>query len=274
MLTLAKEMTVSASIRLGAAKYGQFLYNPNDAYIGRAIELYGEAHELELDFLRSLCGPGSYVFDAGANIGDHTIPLGHHVGEHGRVFAFEPQRIVFQMLCGNVALAGLMNVEAFQVALGAEPGSLLIPEIDYAHAANYGGVEVAEFTSGRPVPVRTLDEFVDLPRVDLVKIDVEGMERAVLAGGAHFIDKFRPLMYVENDRLDRSAELIGSLMSLRYRMFWHLPPLFNPRNFLANPDNVFGDIVSWNMLCVPAEVPLTITGFQEIMDVRDRPSSS
>jgi FkbM family methyltransferase len=264
-------MRANASIRLGTARCGPFLYNPNDLYIGRAIELYGEAHELELEFLRSLCGAGSYVFDAGANIGDHTVPLAQHVGERGRVFAFEPQRVVFQMLCGNVALAGLVNVETYQAALGAELGSVVIPEIDYGHEANYGGVEVGQFASGRPVPVRTLDEFLDLPHVDLLKIDVEGMERAVLAGGARFIEAFRPLMYVENDRLERSAELIEHVLSLRYRLFWHLPPLFNPRNFRANSENVFGNIVAWNMLCVPAETPLEITGFQEITDARDRP---
>jgi FkbM family methyltransferase len=260
-----------ALVRQANTRYGNVLYNPNDTYIGRAIELYGECHELELDFLRSICGVGSYVFDIGANIGAHTVPLAQHVGPRGRVFSFEPQRIVFQMLCGNVALAELSNVETYQAALGAESGSVLIPELDYSQPANYGGVELSQFASGRPVPVRVLDDFADLPRADLVKIDVEGMERSVLAGGARFIEKFRPLMYVENDREANSAELIAALVTLRYRLFWHLPPLYNPRNFRENGKNVFGALVSVNMLCVPAEMNVTLTGFREITGPGDRP---
>jgi FkbM family methyltransferase len=259
---------------MATSRYGSFLYNPNDLYIGRAIELYGEAHELELEFLRTLCSEGSYVFDVGANIGDHTVPLAQHAGPHGRVFAFEPQPVIFQMLCGNVALGRLTNVETVHAALGAAPGTILIPEIDYRHPANYGGVEVSQFSQGRPVPVRTLDEFIDLPRADLVKIDVEGMECSVLAGGRRFIKKFRPLMYVENDREEHSADLISALQALSYRLFWHLPPLFNPRNFRGNGENVFGGIVAWNMLCVPGEIALEITGFTEITGPADRPFSA
>jgi FkbM family methyltransferase len=246
------------------------LYNPNDQYIGRSIELYGEVHELEIAFLRSLCGPGAYVFDIGANIGGHTVALAMHVGERGRVLAFEPQRIVFQTLCGNVALAGLSNVEAYEAALGANAGTVLVPEIDYTHPANYGGIEVSRFAQGRAVPVRTLDEFAGLPRIDLIKIDVEGMECDVLSGGRAAIAAFRPLLYVENDREERSEELVSLLASLGYRMFWHLPPLYNPQNVNGNAENVFGAIVSRNVLCVPAETPLEITGFEEIFATKGR----
>jgi hypothetical protein len=47
-------------------------------------------------------------------------------------------------------------------------------------------------------------------------------------------------------------------------MYWHRPPLFNPRNYLGNPENVFGQIVSHNMLCVPRNLPICLKGFDKV----------
>lgn len=246
--------------RLTTTRYGRFLYNPNDTYIGRALERYGEAHEYELQLLRQLCGPGDCVFDLGANIGDHTVPLAQHVGEGGFVFAFEPQRIIFQMLCANVSLNDLLNVDCIHAAVGAESGTVLIPEIDYSTEGNYGGIEVSSFSEGRPVPRIVLDDYVGVRSAALVKIDVEGMETDVLLGGRRFLERFRPVLYVENDRVERSAALIQLLYALKYRAYWHVAPLFNEDNFLGNRDNVFQDIVATNLLCVPRERPLDFSG--------------
>ncbi|MBV8599975.1 MAG: FkbM family methyltransferase [Candidatus Eremiobacteraeota bacterium] len=254
-------------------RYGRFVYNPNDIYIGRALEYYGEAHEIELQLLRQLCEPGSYVFDAGANVGDHTVALAHHVGTSGRVFAFEPQRAIYSMLCENVAQNGLANVECVHAALGATSGTVLIPELDYGVEANYGGFEVSAFDEGSPVPRVTLDDYRSLPRADLVKIDVEGMELDVLRGAEALIERFRPVLYVENDRVERSAELIAHVQSKRYRLFWHLAPLFNAENFRKRTENLFPNVVATNMLCVPSETPLHFEGpgFDEIRDAAEHP---
>ena len=87
-----------------------------------------------------------------------------------------------------------------------------------------------------------------------MSVDQGGRRRHGVAapqGRQDLIAKFSPSLYVENDRADRSAELIRFIDSLGYAMFWHRPPLFNPQNFLKHPENVFGNIVSINMLCVP-----------------------
>lgn len=259
--------------RLATTRYGRFLYNPNDTYIGKAIEAYGEAHEAELQLLRQLSAPGACVFDVGANIGDHTVPLAQHVGFQGYVYAFEPQRIVFQMLCANVALNSLVNVECVQAAVGAEPGVVLIPEIDYSVQANYGGIEVSTFEEGSQVPRVVLDDFLDARAPTLVKIDVEGMEADVLEGGRRFLARFRPVLYVENDRVERSRALIELVRDLGYRAYWHLAPLYNEQNFRGNAENIFENVVATNMLCVPREVPLTFSGssFPEAVDPGKHP---
>ena len=92
----------------------------------------------------------------------------------------------------------------------------------------------------------TLDSL-KLGRCTLIKVDVEGMERQVLEGAAKTIAACLPILYVENDRREKAAELVRYIDGLGYAMYWHLPPLFNPNNFLQNPDNVFGNIVSANV---------------------------
>jgi hypothetical protein len=52
-------------------------------------------------------------------------------------------------------------------------------------------------------------------------------------------------------------------------MWWHVPPLFNPDNFRRNANNVFGVILSFNMLCLPRETPSQLEGFQEITKPED-----
>jgi hypothetical protein len=76
---------------------------------------------------------------------------------------------------------------------------------------------------------------------------------------------------VENDRLQSSAELIRLIQSYRYRLFWHLPSLYDPNNFYGNDKNVFGDVVSANMICVPSEFQVNLTGFREITDPLEHP---
>jgi hypothetical protein len=57
------------------------------------------------------------------------------------------------------------------------------------------------------------------------------------------------VIYVENDRKDRSDDLIRTLDQFGYAMYWHLPPYFNPNNFAGNSEDIFGNLVSKNMIC-------------------------
>ena len=238
--------------QLVQGRRGYFLYNVNDAYVGRSLERYGEYSELEIAPLEQLCPPDGIFFDIGANIGTHTVAFSKAAGPGGFVYAFELQRIIFQVLCANVALNSLTNVDCRNAAMGEHDGFTLVPDITYDRAGNFGAVRVGQFESGRKVPVLRLDDFVDdVDRATLVKIDVEGMEEAVVRGGARFIEKFQPILYVENDRVERSESLIRTLLEMKYQLFWHLPPLYNPNNVESEQENVFGGIVSINLLCFP-----------------------
>lgn len=82
-------------------RLGPMLANRNDRYVGQSILAYGEFSEGEAQMFRQLVGSGDVVIEAGANIGAHTLLLSRLVGATGLVYAYEPQRIVFQTLCGN-----------------------------------------------------------------------------------------------------------------------------------------------------------------------------
>jgi FkbM family methyltransferase len=178
------------------------------------------------------------------------------------VYAFEPQRVLFQTLCANMALNSLTHVVCRQEALGAAAGTTYVPPLDYNTENNFGGLSLT-YRQGEPVPVVPLDSL-ELGRCDFLKIDVEGMELEVLRGAARTIQRFRPLLYVENDRPEQSAELIRYLRELGYELYWHLPPLFSPHNSFRNPENEFGRTVSVNMLGVHRSVPQNISGLAKV----------
>ena len=257
--------------QLAAVRDGYLLYNCNDRYIGRSIEQYGEFSASEMNLFEQICKPDDIVIEVGANIGAHTVGLARLVGPQGRVLAFEPQRLPFQMLCGNIALNNLENVDCFWSAVGSQDGLIVVPELNPREETNFGGLTLLGAQNGRRVACQMLDRYVTLPRLDLIKIDVEGMEDEVIRGGEQLLKQFKPILYVENDRLERSEALTRLIASFGYRMYWHLPPLFNPDNFFANSENLFPTIVSINMLCVHRDVELPLRGFKEIVDFTSHP---
>lgn len=212
--------------------------------------------------------PGSTVVEVGANIGAHTIELSRLAGADGAVFAFEPQRIVFQALCANLALNQCVNVFAYQEALGAENGTIVVPAANPSIRSNFGGVSLLGVENGESVPLRALDS-IDLPACHFLKADVEGMEVEVLAGSRDTIRAFRPILYLENDRGTRSRELLEVVMGHKYDIYWHLAPLYNPDNFAGDREDVFPGIVSVNILCVPSEEKIPISGMRRVTSPAD-----
>jgi len=134
----------SANLRLKRCKHGAMMFYANDKYIGRSLDLYGEFSEGEMELFNNFLRPGMTVVDVGANIGVHTVYFALTVGPSGHVLAFEPQRILYQILCGNVALNQHGNVVALNAGLGAQSGTILVPRIDYARTGNFGGLSLGK----------------------------------------------------------------------------------------------------------------------------------
>jgi FkbM family methyltransferase len=248
--------------QIAHCRHGPMLFNRNDEFVGASLHKYGEFCPGESALFRQLLKPGMTVVEVGANIGAHTVELSRLVGPAGHVHAFEPQRMVFQTLCANLALNACANVFAHQAAIGAASGEILVPVLAPDRPNNFGGLSLIGATQGERVPLRTLDEL-GLAACHMLKLDLEGMEIEALQGGATLVRRFRPALYVENDRPERADELIRLLLSWNYRLYGHRPPLFEPNNFAGDAENIFTGIVSINMLCIPGELPITINGLPE-----------
>jgi FkbM family methyltransferase len=250
--------------KIKECRHGRMMYLRTDKYVGTSLDHYGEYCESEAEVFAQLLTPGQTVVEVGANIGAHTVNLSRLVGPAGRVYAFEPQRVIFQLLCANVALNEAFNVHTYHAGSGATTGTMKLPDIDYGHSgSNFGGVSLLDQTQGDNVQIIPLDS-ISLPSLRLLKIDVEGMEDVVLEGAREQIFRHRPVIYVENDRRERSQKLISMIAGFGYDLWWHFAPLFNPDNYEQVPEDVFGNVVSVNLLCVPKEHHSSITGFRKV----------
>lgn len=244
----------TGAYRLKRCRYGPMLFNRHDRFVGRSLDRYGEYCESEAALLRSVLRPGDIVVEAGANIGTHTVAMAKALEGTGRIIAFEPQRLVFQLLCANLALNELYNVEARPVGLGKAPGRVKLPVALPGQEYNFGGVSLGGHEAGEAVSIETIDAM-NLRSCRLIKADVEGMEQDVLLGAEATIRRCRPMLYLENDRRDNSPALIRMVMGWRYRIWWDVPPLYNPNNFAKDPENIFPAVASLNIFCIPEEQP-------------------
>lgn len=147
------------------------------------------------------------VLDVGANIGEITLVAANIVGEKGRVVSFEPVSTVTDRLCEHIASNKLEQVTVKRIGLGKKNQSQVpiynscgqvINEENVGLSSLYGDASVdrpVEFIS-----VETLDESIkpmQLSRVDLIKIDIEGGEYDCLLGAENTLKQFQPMLIVE-----------------------------------------------------------------------------
>jgi FkbM family methyltransferase len=135
---------------------------------------------------------------------------------------------IFYALAGNIAINNCFNLRAIHAAVAAEPGRMRVPLPDYLSPGSFGSLELLPREStefiGQAIDYReaamtevarvNLDSL-GLARVDLIKIDVEGMELEVLEGAATIIARQRPILMVEWYKSDK-AKLRARLVDLGY----------------------------------------------------------
>ncbi|MDR7571021.1 MAG: FkbM family methyltransferase [Armatimonadota bacterium] len=148
-------------------------------------------------FLEDFLRPGMTVVDVGANLGYFTLIAARAVGPTGRVIALEPFPESYRLLQKNIKTNNQRNVFPLPLAAGAQPGTA---KLYFYRQANWNGL----FThTGEPlgwvnVEVRPLDQILaNEPRVDMIRMDVEGAELEVLEGGRKILDTFGPVIAME-----------------------------------------------------------------------------
>ena len=200
-----------------STRFGSVIANHYDRGVFWQLSQTGKYDESQIELIRrcvSFCPTDPIVLDIGANIGLVSLSLADLVGG-GAIFAFEPQRIIFQMLAGNMAINSIENVFCYHLAVGDTNGTIPVPRINYGAGAIFGSLELGrevqsdlgqnarlEGPDVETVRMVTIDSL-NFSRVDLMKIDVEGMEEAVLRGAQSTIMTSKPLLYVETLKSDK-----------------------------------------------------------------------
>lgn len=239
-------------------RHGIMAFLGSDSMIGRSLDLYGEFAESENELITALVQPGDTVLDVGANVGTVSLPLSRRVGLGGLVFAFEPQRLIFQALCATLTLNGRTNVRTFHAAVGSNPGTIRVPVADPRQPANHGALRLDRADSaGESVALLTIDGL-ELPRCNLIKIDAEGMDYQVLLGSAETVARNRPKVYMEAKADVATPKAIQWLLERSYRCYWHFAAFYSPANYRGVAENVFGPVGDVNLLALPEETSIQV----------------
>ncbi len=184
-----------------------------------------------LELRRKYHGDGLVAVDCGANLGVHTIEWAKYMTDWGVVLAFEAQERIYYALAGNIAINNCFNARAFHAAVSSQSGTMKIPQPNYLANASFGSLELKkldrtefigqeiDYSEDKMIDVRMvhLDSF-NFPRLDILKIDVEGMELEVIEGAAKCITAKRPIMLVEALKTDVGA-LRARLEGFGYAVF-------------------------------------------------------
>lgn len=231
---------------LSASHHGPMIVNRNDFNKGKK-NYYGVGYQilnnacfdpdevsLALTILscrRKYFGDGVFAIDGGANIGVHTLEWARHMHGWGCVLSFEAQERIFYALAGNVVLNNCTNAQVKLSALGREPGIMYIPQPDYNLQGSFGSLELNKSERNEfigqdisyqkedcnVIPVTALDSL-PIPRLDFMKLDVEGMEMDVLFGAIQQIQTHHPIIMIEVLKSDNN-EIYEFLTQMGYQIF-------------------------------------------------------
>lgn len=241
-------------------KHGPMRVINEDVWISRSLRELGEHSQSEINMMQLVLGllsQGWYdgvVVDAGAYIGDTTIPLSRLCKQ---VYAFEPHAETREILKHNLDINHITNVEILPYALGDEPSlvkynSVNLQDLDGELLPSPGGTQFGVSDGDCEARMESLDSLGLRP--DFVKADIEGMEIPMLAGSINLIKSEHPVFFLEYDTVIQSEmrPLPECLELLGYKSYPMSFSMWNPDNFNKCQVNTFGSTVSKMMLGMPA----------------------
>ena len=185
-----------------------------DTHVGKWIEDTGRLDHDQwlLSRIVPLVPEGGTVIDAGALYGDHTIAYARAVGEHGTVYAFEPNPEAFICLRNNMDHFGMSKrVTCCQVGLSDQFSSMGFRTDENTGASHLVG------DAEKKVPVIPLDQM-SIENVGFIKLDVEGHEVNALNGAMRTLLAYRPIVVCEVNvgALERNGRTVKDL----YEVLW------------------------------------------------------
>jgi FkbM family methyltransferase len=212
--------TADGAYGVGHQLLGNAIYEPFE--IGNAVRL--------LAARRAHFGDGVVAIDCGANIGVHTLEWARSMSGWGSVIAIEAQERIFYALAGNIALNNCFNARAIFGAVAATDGTMRVPTPNYLAPGSFGSLELKQtktnefigqaidYNDDKLTEIRMLAlDSLGLARLDLIKIDVEGMELDVLEGARQTIGRCLPIIVIERLKTNHDA-LVTALNAHGYRL--------------------------------------------------------
>jgi len=153
-------------------------------------------HYGEVAFLESVLRKGMNAIDVGGNVGVTAVAIGKAVGQHGRVYVFEPVSEFYDVLEENIKNNDMRNMTAYNIGLGNTRG-----RVDFFKHGEGSGVTHAEDAERMEVDTDFLDGFLRenniRDRIDVINMDCEGSELNVLRGGIDLLEKDHPTVFGE-----------------------------------------------------------------------------
>ena len=250
---------LAMNLKTTDTRFGRMTYFATDYYIGRSLELYGEYSWGEVELLSKVVKPNWVIVNGGANIGALTVPIAKLVPK-GRVYAFEPQPEIYALLKRNAR--NRKNIIASDYALWHSNGVTKMRKLQELEHPNIGGLIINDPGGSLVIPTVTLDHWLEGKDVDLIFLDVEGCETNALKGAKETIKRCRPVLYVE-DHPGFNSDVGAYVRSLDYFVYAHQPLLFSPNNWKQHTESFFGDVASFNSLCIPKE---RLEEFRSVVD--------
>jgi FkbM family methyltransferase len=229
-----------------------FWFPANDEGVGSSLRSAGEFARPEVDLLVAVHGqnPGLTFVDIGANIGAIALPVSARL-LNTNVLACEAHPELHALLCANAVANGLKSVRALHTAVSDKDGITEFPAPPLDESRNYGatgfGSETKTFAR---VLVTTLDRLCAAINVGTIKIDVEGHEPHVLAGGEKLIARDRPAILFEAKAGTGTTANAAWFLERGYALYWFFAPFVTPNNPKRAPVTraLRGDI---NILALP-----------------------
>lgn len=234
-----------------------------DEHMQSQIFWYGYYSRDIVLLLDKILKPGMIAVDVGANIGEITMAAAKRVGANGKVFAFEPMSSLYARLREHIEANRLSQVTTVKCGLSDQVGSaqLFSASENFHDGTKHKGLGTLYSSAARATPtetieIDTLDKFIDgrdLPRIDLIKIDVEGAELPVLKGAKNVLARFHPYLIIEiqHETSEQAGYKASDILELLERLGYRFYTIGRKARLIALTAETLRPFQ--NVLCVPSD---------------------
>lgn len=204
---------------------------PNDKGISSELLAFGIHEPLSTMWISEILQEGMYCIDMSANIGYFAVLESKLVGGKGKVIAVEPSPKTFECLKKNSQLQPTKNMELYNFAFS---DSYETVDFIVDQKSNLSRIvdNPNHYDSNNIIKVETkpLDSFIEeigLPKVNFLRMDIEGYEYKIYNGMKKTLEQFKPYLLMEFHKfllgIEKSKKFLQNLQNLGYEVKFYVP---------------------------------------------------